>query len=185
MVEPYPGSYEGGQEVPADRPGPPPSAHLKARGRNGGANSRPLSAATVGPTVPREPSDQASANLGPSGRVRRTLCGSHPQDPGSRAATGPTHGGRHSQNPKPLAQQPDRSTGGRHHRKSPESIGFPASSRIVLKTGNGRQGHSWVSKPPRRSQGQTRPSRAPSDVATSLPYLAMDGPDLASSARVG
>ena len=74
MVEPFPGCYEGGQEVPADRPGPPPSAHLKAWGRNGGANSRPIPAAAMGPTVPREPSNQASTNPGLSGRVRRTLC---------------------------------------------------------------------------------------------------------------
>jgi len=36
MVEPFPGCYEGGQEVPADRPGPPPSAHLKAWGARRG-----------------------------------------------------------------------------------------------------------------------------------------------------
>jgi len=36
MVEPFPGCYEGGREVPADRPGPPPSAQLKAWGAQRG-----------------------------------------------------------------------------------------------------------------------------------------------------
>ena len=92
MVEPFPGCYEGGQKVPPDRPGPPPTAISKHGGRNGGANSRPLSAAAMGPTLPRKPSDQASTNPGRFTTHQAHTLRSPPQDPGTRAATGPTHG---------------------------------------------------------------------------------------------
>ena len=95
MVEPFPGCYEGGQKVPPDRPGPPPTAISKHGGRNGGANSRPLSAAAMGPTLPRKPSDQASTNPGRFTTHQAHTLRSPPQDPGTRAATGPTHGSRH------------------------------------------------------------------------------------------
>ena len=42
MVEPFPGCYEGGQEVPLIVPGLPAIAYLKDGGRHGGAISRPV-----------------------------------------------------------------------------------------------------------------------------------------------
>jgi hypothetical protein len=85
MVEPFPGCYEGGQEVPADRPRPPPLAHLKAWGARRGRKLAANTGRGGGLDCPKEPS-----------RVLQDASDAHFAEPSSRsrdcAATGPTHG---------------------------------------------------------------------------------------------
>jgi hypothetical protein len=80
MVKPFPGCYEGSRRCRLIVPVPPPAAISKHGGRDGGASSQPVSAAAVSPTVPREPSSQASTNPGASRRVKRTFA-----EPSSRS----------------------------------------------------------------------------------------------------